>query len=300
MADSDLDISPRRALVEEELLEYWTEEAMAEAQPILPELEPGSVPDQMLEEESLAAPYDQASVAPEEGVEEMAIEPQPPAPASGSRTEQVPKRHVLPYCPIGKLFMTFDGRNFVGSAWVVAGSGVFTAGHCVWDASLGGWADKILFVPQHHDGASPVGSWTSVQIASLKGWTTKRDFKFDLAVFKTDRPIQPRTGSLGWKANYPANQGPYTGAGYPAGAHPTHGFNGRRMWRSTGRYRGGSNPIQAWNDMTGGCSGGPWIVWKEGQVHANGINSFRYNNDPASMYSPYFGQGVIDLYNWVK
>lgn len=297
--DLELVVSPRRDLLEAELLEYWTPEAMESAQTLLPELDRGSVTEALLENESQLPEASEDTVGPP-GAQALSIEPQPPIPATGSRTEQVPNRAALPYCPVGKIFMTFNGSNYVGSAWVVAGAGVFTAGHCVWDASMGGWADKILFVPQHHDGTSPVGQWTAIQIASLKGWTANRDFKFDLAAFKTDRPVQPTTGSVGWKANSPANQGPYTGAGYPAGAHPTHGFDGRRMWRSTGNYKGGSNPIQAWNDMTGGCSGGPWLVWKDGKVHANGLNSFRYNDDPSSMYSPYFGQGVIDLYNWVK
>lgn len=300
MADRQLEVVVSPMLQQtEELLEYWSEQAMAEAEPLLPELDPGSVEQMLLEAEEQAESSDHPSESPD-GAAALAPEPQPPAPPTGSRTEQVPNRGVLPYCPVGKLFMTFDGRNFVGSAWTTAGSGVFTAGHCVFDRDGGGWADKVLFVPQYHDGAAPRGNWTAVQIASLRGWTENRDFKYDMAAFKTDRPIQPATGSLGWMANFPPDQGPFTSVGYPSAAHPTHGFNGQRMWRSTGRFRSGPNPVQMWNDMTRGCSGGPWVVWKNGQVYANGLNSFRYTNDPASMYSPYFGEGLIALYNWVK
>ncbi len=300
---TDLVVSPLKAeRLMEETLNYWSAESMAEAEPIFIEISADEAAAmervQLLERPDLEA-QENASVAPAAD-KASALDPQPTCPATGSNTEQVPNRRVLPYCTVGKLFMTFDGANFVGSAWTIAGSGVFTAGHCVFDSSRGGWADNLLFVPQYHDGAAPLGRWTFNQIASLRGWTEDRDFRFDMAAFKTDRPIQPSTGSLGWMANYPPNQGPYTGLGYPAAHHPTHGFNGQRMWRSTGNYRGGSNPIQVYNDMTGGCSGGPWAVWKQGDVRANGLNSFRYTNDPTSLYSPHFGEGFLALYNWVR
>lgn len=299
MADSDNELVVSELLAQSDvqpLREYWTEEAKAEAEPIFVEVEQSAV--KMLLEQDWAAEGDrlqQEPVSPQ-GAAAAAWDPQPQSPATGSRTERVPNRATIPYAAVGKLYMTFDGKNYVGSAWTIAGSGVFTAGHCLFDRDGGGWADRVLFVPQFHIGQKPVGEWAATQMASLKGWTDNRDFGFDLACFKTDRPIQPSTGGLGWLANYPPNQGPYTGIGYPA-ASP---FDGREMWRSTGNYRGGSNPKQAWNDMTGGCSGGPWAVWKDGAPYGNGVNSFRYTNDPTSMYSPHFGAGFLELWNWIK
>jgi hypothetical protein len=49
-------------------------------------------------------------------------------------------------------------------------------------------------------------------------------------------------------------------------------------------------------DMTGGSSGGGWIVG--GNVHS--VNSYKYTFDPNSMYGPYHGQGAADLYNAVR
>ncbi len=279
------------------LNEFWTEEALADAQPIGLEIDPARVVG-LLAEAEWQAEGDLVSLAPVPPNAEAAAgwDPQPTCPATGSNTERVPNRSIIPYCAVGKLFMTFDGARYVASAWTIGDSGVFTAGHCVYDRDGGGWADNILFIPQYDNGVEPVGRWAATQLATLNGWIAggSDQFKYDLAAFKVDRPIRPVTGSLGWIANGPLPQRCITGIGYPAAAP----FDGRAMWRSTGKYVGGANPIQAYNDMTGGCSGGPWEIWQDGAPYTNGLNSFRYTNDPATMYSPYFGNGFIALKDW--
>ena len=184
------------------------------------------------------------------------------------KTDRVPTENHgdFPYCAVDKLFMTFGGEDFAGSAWVVAEQAVFTAAHCIYDHKRGGWADNVLFVPQFDADAAPVGKWTSRSVVALKGWIQDHKFDYDLAAFVTDRPIRPETGSLGWMANHAPNQGPYKSIGYPK--VPLHGFrfDGRRMWQSVGGYIQGTNPIQMHNNMTGGCSGGPWIVARNRNV----------------------------------
>lgn len=294
---NDLMLSGRIAQSVKALTEFWSTQDQEEAQPIPIEVEDMGAMRALADEQWV-------SDGPEiyrdpTGPGDLALsrwEGQPASPAGASNTELVPDRGIMPYCAVGKLFMTFDGARFVGSAWTIADSAVFTAGHCLYDANRGGWADNILFVPQYAGGAEPIGRWAGVQLASLRGWTENRDFRYDLAAFKTDRPIAPATGTTGWLANADPNQGAITGAGYPASGR----FDGRSMWRSTGANRGGANPIQMFNDMTGGCSGGPWEIWRNGLPLANGINSFRYNADPASLYSPYFGEGFLNVYGWAR
>lgn len=281
----------------EALNEYWTPEALAEATPIETIIEDEEGPEALFEQDFTPEGAEEtARPEPADGEAVAAWDPQPRCPSSGPNTERVPDRRVIPYSPVGKMFMAFDGKNYVGSAWVVANIGAVTAGHCVFEKSLGGWADKVLFIPQYHKGNEPLGRWAASQLVALNGWTNDRDFKFDIGGFKVDRAIKPRTGSLGWLANAAPNQGCITGIGFPAGAP----FDGKEMWRSTGKNLGGSNPIKMANNMTGGCSGGPWEVWRNGTPLTNGLNSFRYRNDPNSMYSPYFGKGFLNVYNWLK
>lgn len=293
---------PVQMLTNEEVVAYWDEDRMAAAEPIPLDIPPNQ--DMLMTEDEAAAtvqsaPAVSADSVPPTSSSAASTQPQPSVPSSGSNTQLVPQRpdqEMFPYQAVGKLFMTFGGDNYVGSAWTIAESGVFTAGHCVHN---GEWAERLLFVPRYQDGSAPLGQWTFTEVASVRGWAVDRDFAYDVACFKTDRPIRPQTGSLGWMAHYPPNSGPYTGIGYPASPTSEHSFNGKHMWCSTGKYVGGSNPIQASNDMTQGCSGGPWATWRNGQVYANGLNSFRYKNDPQTMYSPYFGEAFINLYNWL-
>jgi len=286
----------------EALSEYWTESALAEAQPIGMEIDDDQATAmfaEMATEWQAEGPQASAQPTAPNGPAAAGWDPQLPCPLTGSTTQRVPNRTVIPYCAVGKLFMTFNGANYVASAWTIGESGVFTAGHCVFDNQHGaGWADKILFVPQYHQGAEPLGRWAATELATLKGWIvggTDR-FKYDLAAFKVDRPVRPVTGSLGWLANASPDQGCITSIGYPA-APP---FDGQEMWRSSGRCVGTVNPIQMRNDMTGGCSGGPWEVWFDGAPLSNGLNSFRYTSDPTSMYSPYFGTGFLNLQAWAQ
>lgn len=194
--------------------------------------------------------------------------------------------------------MTFGTQDYVGTGWVISESAVFTAGHCVFANKS--WAKNILFIPQYDISAPPIGRWSASISYSLNGWTSNRDFKYDMGVFKTHKPIGPKTGSLGWMANYAPNQGPYKSLGYPA--VPIQGFNfdGDHLWESIGGYISGTNPLCMHNNMTQGCSGGPWIVTRNRNVYVNGLNSFRFSNQPGVMYSPYFGDGFVNLYNKAK
>lgn len=301
MADNpnELAISEEMQRDKMALTEFWTAEALAEATPIEVDIDGGPQPVAMLAEEERPLEGDVVSNMPvmPDRLETADYDPQPACPASGPNTEQVPDRTVIPYSPVGKLFMTFEGQKFVGSAWTIAGSGVFTAGHCVYDEDRGGFADNLLFIPQYHKGAEPRGRWAGIQIATLKGWSEDRNFEYDLAAFTVDRPIQPFTGSLGWIANAGAPDGCVTGIGYPAGPP----FDGQEMWRSTGQSLPDAKYQRAYNDMTGGCSGGPWEIWREGVPLTTGVNSFRWSAGPNDeMYSPFFGKGFLNLWNWVK
>ncbi len=275
---------------------YWTKERMAEAKPIPFEIEESTL-GQLADRAEPEGEFQSMASVPADSA--LAVDPLGDQPIQdlAAATGLVPDCEVSPYAAVGKMFMQFAGTNYVGTAWSIAERAVFTAGHCVFDRDDGGWADSVLFMPQYEgDIDSPVGSWVGTRLVALNGWTESRDFRYDLAAFEVDRPIRPSTGTLGWMANYPPNQGIFRSIGYPA-ADP---FDGRHMWQSVGNYIDGSNPMQMENDMTGGCSGGPWLARLGGDVRANGLNSHRHTNNPATIYSPYFGEGFLNIYNDVK
>jgi hypothetical protein len=105
--------------------------------------------------------------------------------------------------------------------------------------------------------------------------------------------LTDRVGGRGIAFNYSRSQ-TYQSYGYPA-APP---FNGERLWRCTSTLQTqdtSANP--ATNgigcDMTGGSSGGGWIVGSS--VYS--VNSYGYNNQPDVMYGPYQGSVAQSLYN---
>jgi V8-like Glu-specific endopeptidase len=205
-----------------------------------------------------------------------------------------------PYKPVGKLFMSFGNKDYVGTAWVIAHEGICTAGHCVYNHSEGGWANNVMFIPGHSDNNDFNPVCIGVELNTLKGWKEKRDFSFDIATIKLSENIGNWTGSIGVMFNFPPNQGKYNSIGYPAKPKPKYPFFGVKMWHSIGNYISGTREIKMQNNMTGGSSGGPWVITRNNMHYANGINSFTYKNEPNNMYSPYFGQGILNLYNEVK
>ena len=115
------------------IMEYWTSERMVQAQPIEANIDE----DQIL---ALMAAEPWAQEGPQ-----AVMESQPPNGfgvgdhedisdlANGFSTTRVLKtdQDDMPYSTIGKMFMTFNGQDYVGTGWVIAENGVFTAGHCV-------------------------------------------------------------------------------------------------------------------------------------------------------------------------
>jgi len=219
-------------------------------------------------------------------------------PAAGFQTVRVADRSLFPFTAIGKLFMTFDGRDRVGTAWVIGDRAVFTAGHCVYDElAEDAWADNVLFVPQFHQGQEPAGRWAARSVHSLAGWAARgADMRrFDMGGAILDRPVAPITGSIGWLANHGPAQA-YVSVGYPRNRlSDQYPFDGQEMWRCTGRYESGSNPFKMANNMTRGCSGGPMLAPRNGRIYAAGLNSFREPGEPLTVQSPHFGNAFLNL-----
>jgi V8-like Glu-specific endopeptidase len=234
-----------------------------------------------------------ASIAPAS----TALLSQPSIAASVATTARVADTALFPCCAVGKLFASYGEETFVGSAWTIGNAAILSAGHCVWDAKLG-WPDSLLFVPQYADGGGR--SWVPVRAAVPKGWidSTGDAYEYDFSISIASEPIATVTGQLGWLANDPDDAGPFVSFGYPADdvANPEH--DGRWMWQSAGGAIANSEFLGAYNDMTRGCSGGPWVVWRDGAVFAKGLNSFRYESESDRMYSPHLGEAFLNLVDW--
>jgi V8-like Glu-specific endopeptidase len=235
----------------------------------------------------------------------------------------------FPFRTIGKLFFTLAGVNYVCSASsVTSGSGgnqslVWTAGHCVHEGGPGGtFATNVLFVPAYRDGAQPFGSWTAHMLFTSAGWANNSNLRVDFGVIVVNRrssdgaTLGSVVGTLGIATGVTDHQH-YHVFGYPAARQtvwPGTAFNGNRMWgcqssaarRVTEEPGSGPAPVAVGCDMTGGSSGGPWIMglndgysmgWHVNGGFLNGNVSYRYSNEPRALNGPYFGSEAFDLWN---
>lgn len=198
----------------------------------------------------------------------------------------------------GKVFFSDGAANYVCSGTALASgneSVVWTAGHCV-NQGPGAFYTNWAFVPAYRDGARPYGTWSARRLLTSAGWGQQGDFSYDLgaAVMNTSggSTLTDTVGSRGAGFNRPAQQR-YLSHGYPA-APP---FTGGRMYicdsNLGGRDTATSPQTMAIGcDMTGGSSGGGWIVGND----VLSVNSYSYSNQPNVMYGPYQGSVAQQLY----
>jgi hypothetical protein len=213
----------------------------------------------------------------------------------------------------GKIFFTRPGSgNFVCSGTAVDAlnrSTVITAGHCV---HLGGiWSTNFAFAPgyrrQGGTGNAPYGVWAATGEAAPRPWVESRNLKFDvgaaiLARNSVGRTVEEVVGARRVAFDQPTSQS-FRSYGYPAEATSEHRFDGTRLWACdstapiTDNSTSASGPaaLGIGCDMTGGSSGGGWVT---GGGLLNGVNSYRYSNQPDVMYGPYFGSTIKELYDF--
>jgi len=215
-----------------------------------------------------------------------------------------------PYRTIGKLFFRRGGRSYVCSAASIGNNAIYTAGHCLHagNNSSSGWATNVVFVPGYRDGNAPYGQWQARQLFVRTAWYRHgiskglaQDMGGAILYPKSGRKISQRVGWLGFAWNWSRYQH-WAQHGYPA-ASP---FNGRRLIAnySSYAYQGsvGANPrpTGVGSDLTGGSSGGPWILRFGTANYVNGVNSYRRRSRPQEMFSPYFDNNAKSLFDTIR
>ena len=228
-----------------------------------------------------------------------------PYPPPFNRHEVLTDYRIYPYCTVGKLFFKQGGGSYVASAASIGGNGIWTAGHCVHSGNgqPSGWSTNFVFVPAYKDGQEPFGQFAAKQLFCRTSWYQNgnpgglfEDMGAAILFPLNNKTVSQSVGWLGFAWNFPRDQ-VWTSLGYPA-APP---FNGERMFQDTAPYAndgtvpGSPSPIGIGCSMTGGCSGGPWVLGLGSTNYVNGHNSYRPNNQPLEIYSPYFGDNAHSL-----
>ena len=179
----------------------------------------------------------------------------------------------------GKVFSHFPGNggeDYVCSATVVPSntmSVAMTAGHCLYQRDKGGFARNVVFVPAYHSGdaggIAPLGHFAARKLWIPRGWQAHQYVSLDVAAIslaanESGGLVEDVAGSRGIRFNRKRSTA-LDAYGYPT--EPP--FDGITPWvcdaHTTGSDDGAANlpgptPLQIACDLTGGASGGGWIV----------------------------------------
>ena len=178
-----------------------------------------------------------------------------------------------PISTVGKLFFSLSGLNYVCSGTAINRSTFVTAGHCVSNGG-GVFASNFLFCPSWVPGATtPLGNagsgcWAGLYQVTTSSWHFSGDPDFDYACVvtaTTGSRFAAKMGNVtGWAGRgWNWNNMLEVSMGYPQ-APPFNGnyiqANAAPQWYDVDFVAGGPASKVQGNDLTGGSSGGPWIL----------------------------------------
>jgi V8-like Glu-specific endopeptidase len=291
---------------------YWTPKRMRAAKPApipvsKPDLAATATPQVPSGSPAVVPPVEPRSLPAPVTVEAPAVARRAAGPFPYSRYE-ITTPAAAPYSTVGKVFFSLGPSDYVCSGTAVASenkSAVMTAGHCVVDGGPGLWSNNWAFAPGYRNGNTPFGLWTAQSLWSTPEWVTLGNLRYDvgaaiLAPNSSGQYLTDVVGGRGIAFNLPITQ-TFRSFGYPAGAP----FDGSKLFVCDSNFGEedvlvpgtGPNPIGIGCDMTGGSSGGGWIIQ---DALVNSVNSYKVVGQNEVMYGPYFGSAAEALYNSVR
>ncbi|GGK83948.1 hypothetical protein Sme01_18090 [Sphaerisporangium melleum] len=204
----------------------------------------------------------------------------------------------------GRVFLTMRGVDYVCSAGAVRSRNldvVVTAGHCVKDGT-GAWAENWTFVPGYKAGDRPFGMFTARRMLVPEPWSRKGDDSHDLGMVAVNPVAGRHLGEVvgGQRIGFGVPRGrPAAGFGFPADP-PYDGEHLMYCAGGTGPDPHGQTHDQGMRcDLTAGSSGGPWLSSFDpatGEGVVTSVSSFKYSDDPGTMYGPYLGDQARRLF----
>jgi V8-like Glu-specific endopeptidase len=192
-----------------------------------------------------------------------------------------------------KLFMTFpNGGNYVGSGTMIQSRFVLTAGHCVHDKNLGGWARSITVVPAYNYGNRPYGTAWGTQFYAWSFWINNKDFNWDMGMIKLDRSIGSLTGWMGY--GYNTNNSFFSGKTFYNHSYPAASpYNGQQMFYQRGTFDGITNRVVYYNRNSFGGQSGSGMYDGNNVVYAALSHSVNNSKTGSVRMSP-------EMYNYFK
>lgn len=107
---------------------------------------------------------------------------------------------IDPWRRICSLEITGPLGSGTGTGWLVGPKTIITAGHCVHDRRMGGWAERIRIIPgrDNHLEPFPQAVTTATRFSSVKRWVNFADAGYDFGAIHLDEPIGNIVGWFGF------------------------------------------------------------------------------------------------------
>ena len=279
-----------------EIRGYWTSERMQTAIP----------GDALLSDEMVVGPLGDLGLGLDETM------------AGGGLEPRVENPRARPFRTHGKVFFTLGNLDYVCSGTSIKSktrSLVATAGHCTY-SEADGYASNFMFAPAYNEGNTPFGEWTAKRLRATKQWEAREDIRYDVGMATVSRlngkKLARVVGKRGIAFNRSRKQN-FDAFGYPAG-DPYDGESMRHCkspGEGTDNRQDNPEPIRIDCGMTGGSSGGGWVI--NGR-DVNSVVSYGYecgfgplplpvpcnNPERGKLFGPYFGDEIRKLYRQEK
>jgi V8-like Glu-specific endopeptidase len=226
--------------------------------------------------------------------------PSAPPRARAPAVEQ-PDTTAHPNRIVGRLFFTIPGEPglFSCTAAVVntdTDSFVLTASHCVFEG--GRFFTNVNFVPGYRNEQRPFGEFPATELAVPTFVEAGAQLPFDhgsmlVAPSPGGQNVEDVVGGFGISLFGDPDQS-WRAYGYPAEGP----FDGQRLFTCDSRTTAfdlGLDPpaIGIDCDMTGGASGGPWLL--QGTTLVGSNSSFIAEQFPDTLFGPQLGAGAAQL-----
>ncbi|CUB51050.1 Extracellular metalloprotease precursor [Bacillus subtilis] len=192
---------------------------------------------------------------------------------------------LYPYRAIVHLVIQFNGQEVYGcTGALISKDTVFTAGHCVYNKKLGGWAKNVIVTPGRNGNQAPYLPYSWTKLYSVSGWTDDGDSEFDYGAIKLNGSPGDYTGWLGYRTtNVESPKGLLAVVpGYPCDKVGNEKYT---MWTDYGPIEGTSPRMLTYRMDTYGCQSGAPVYHDYSRTgvtiiatHTVGSNSWNSGN----------------------